>query len=155
MITGHRPSKLGGYCNDNPIAKKVKSDIKNILINANDSVSITGITGMAIGADQYFAEVCFELDIPYIAYVPFPNQEKMWPNPVKSKYYDLLSQSLDIVQVSDGNFTPKKMQLRNIAMSNDADMAIAVWNKKKAGGTYNCISYLRQQKEVPIIFIEV
>ena len=154
MITGHRPNKLGGYSKDNKIAKKVRSQILSLLNNLNELVPVTGITGMAIGSDQYFAESCLDLEIPYISYVPFEGQDNLWPTPVREQYHFLLSQSIDIIKVSDGNYTPKKMRMRNMAMSDNADLAIAVWDGSKNGGTYQCISYLRQEAKVPIIFIE-
>jgi len=154
MITGHRPNKLGGYSADNPIAKKVQGEIRNLLNNLNEIVPVTGITGMAIGSDQYFARACLDLEIPYISYIPFEGQDNLWPTPTREDYNYLISQSLDIVKVSDGNYTPKKMKLRNIAMSDDADLAVAVWDGSKNGGTYHCISYLRSKGKVPIIFIE-
>lgn len=155
MITGHRPNKLGGYAIDNPKAIYIKKEIKSILNNLNEIVPITGVTGMAIGSDQYFAQVCIDLEIPYLSYIPFEGQENAWSTPVKEKYHQLLASSLDIVEVSNGNYTPKKMKLRNIAMANSADIAIAVWDGSETGGTYHCISYLQSKGKVPIIVIEV
>jgi len=154
MITGHRPNKLGGYYKGNLNTIRIKKEIKELLNNLNEIVPLTGITGMAIGSDQYFAQACLELEIPYDSYVPFDGQEGLWPTPVKDEYNSLLLQSRDIVKVSQGNYTPKKMKLRNVAMSDEADIAIAVWDGSRGGGTYHCISYLQSKKKVPIIFIE-
>ena len=154
MITGHRPSNLGGYSPDNLNAKRILNEISVLLNNINEVVPVTGLTGMAIGTDQYFANACLNLDIPFVAYVPFEGQENVWPTPAREEYRYLLSQSIDVIKVSQGNYTPKKMKLRNQALADDADLAIAVWNGEKKGGTYHCVSYLRKQAKVPIIFIE-
>ena len=154
MITGHRPVSLGGYSADNSKAQRIKKELTVLLNNLNEIVPVTGLTGMAIGTDQYFARACLDLGIPYIAYVPFEGQENVWPTPAREEYSYLLSQSIDVIKVSPGNYTPKKMKLRNKALADDADIAVAVWNGKKIGGTYHCVSYLREQGKVPIIFIE-
>ena len=154
MVTGHRPIKIGGYDRDNPIRSRINEQVRNILRNVNEVIPVTGITGMAIGTDQDFALICKELEIPYFSYVPFEGQESVWPAIAKDEYYDLLGSSEEVVYVNNGNYTPKKMQLRNEAMVNNSDLAIAVWNGDTRGGTYNCISYLKKTKKVPIIYVE-
>ena len=79
----------------------------------NDLAPIEGITGMAIGVDQDFAEICMDLDIPFLAYIPFVGQENNWPVPVKAEYQNILERSEDIIVVNEGGYTPKKMMERN------------------------------------------
>lgn len=151
MITGHRPSKIGGYDFDNPIRIKIRDKIKNILLEHKKiHKEIVCISGMAIGVDQDFCSVCLDLKIPYIAYVPFNGQENIWPTPAKNFYKELLNKAKAIKTVSKGGYSPKKMQIRNEAMANDCDMAIAIFDGTN-GGTCNCVNYLKKIKKAIIV----
>ena len=144
MITGHRPHRIGGYDSDNKTRQYVRKKIREILQAYKElDDDIIGISGMALGADQDFCEVCIELGIPYLAYVPFEGQESVWPDPAKKKYQNLLDQAKETTVVSKGSYSPKKMQIRNIAMADACDIAIAVWDGT-AGGTANCYKYLEK-----------
>lgn len=143
MITSHRPHRLGGYDENNPIMTFVKKQTKNILEKLKATDDIIGISGMAIGGDQIFCKVCLELNIPYIAYLPFAGQELKWSTAAQKQYKELISKAKQVIIVSPGNYSPRKMQLRNEAMAKDCDISIGVWDGKTYGGTYNCIKYLK------------
>ena len=49
------------------------------------------ITGMAIGFDTIVAQVCVEFGIPFIAAVPFENQDSIWPQADRDIYRELLT----------------------------------------------------------------
>jgi uncharacterized phage-like protein YoqJ len=147
-FTGHRPNKLGGYNTPNPTSVWIKQKIKEELLDLNPD---TVITGMALGVDQWAAEVCLELDIPFIAAVPFKGQENVWPDKSKQYYYYLLSKAQMIEVVCEGIYDPQKLQIRNEWLVNNSDIIIAIWDKSK-GGTGNCVNYAMLRAK-PIIFI--
>jgi uncharacterized phage-like protein YoqJ len=136
-FTGHRPHKLGGYKDVNPIRDAIKARIKEKLIELKpDAV----ISGMALGVDQWAVEVCLELGIPFIAAVPFEGQEKMWPHKSKLYYHELLKQANEIEIISEGGYAPWKMQIRNEWMIDKCDVLIAVYDGTE-GGTHNAFTY--------------
>lgn len=91
MITGHRPDRLGGYNELNPIAMRVKDEMKKELkkiVDKNDDVEL--ISGMALGADQWFAEIGYDMGLKIHSYIPFVGQEKKWDERMKKHYWDLV-----------------------------------------------------------------
>jgi uncharacterized phage-like protein YoqJ len=143
MVTGHRPTKLGGY-HSNPTQLWVRSALRETLIEAKNAYpDLEVISGMALGVDQWWAELAVELDIPFHAYVPFKGQEGRWPNESKAKYSNLLEQAKTVNVVCDGSYAVWKMQKRNEAMVDDATACVAVWDET-TGGTGNCVNYINK-----------
>lgn len=148
-VTGHRANKLGGYKLPNPTYIKVCQEIeKNLLKLKPDKV----ISGMALGADQYFAYVAHKLNIPFIAAVPFIGQESAWPNQSQITYNKLIKFASEVVIVSPGEYSAHKMQIRNEWMVDHCDILLAIWDGS-AGGTANCINYAKL-KNKSIIYID-
>ncbi len=137
-VTGHRPDKLGSYKIPNPIYNYITSELRSVLLELKPEKVLTG---MALGFDQYVAEMCVELSIPFVACVPFAGQERVWPQASKDKYNDLLKKACEVVVVSEGGYSPKKMQIRNEYMTNRCDCLVACYNGDLSGGTYNCIKH--------------
>lgn len=137
-ITGHRPDELGGYGEDSPVREWVKDSLKTAFDFLKPE---TVIVGMALGVDQWAAEVCMRMGIPFVAAIPFLGQESIWPVPSRENYHRILSHAHSTVIVSQGEFAAWKMQKRNEYMVDHADVVVAVWNGKEEGGTYNCVKY--------------
>ena len=107
---------------------------------------------MALGWDQWAAGVCIELQIPFIAAVPFLGQEKVWPQVSKDIYHALLKKAVETVIVCEGSYANWKMQKRNEWMVDHCDKLIACYNGDLSGGTYNCVKYAQDQnKEIIVI----
>lgn len=139
--TGHRPDKLGGYGFETR-QRLQKIACEYLALAAVDSV----ISGMALGWDQAFAHAAYDLGIPYVAAVPFPGQEKRWPESSRAYYRKLLDRADDVVYVTpiinSASFTDvvKAMHRRNLWMVNNADLLCALWNGSD-GGTANCVRH--------------
>jgi uncharacterized phage-like protein YoqJ len=145
-VTGHRPSKLGGYGESAYtklvlFARKVLDQLEPIRV----------ITGMALGWDQAIAQACVDLKIPFSAAVPFNGQELTWPRAAQDRYHRLLGQAQEVVIVSDGDYAPEKMQVRNQWMVDNCDVLLALYDGS-SGGTANCVRYA-EGKSVPVINI--
>ena len=148
--TGHRPDKLGGYNLPNPTYIYVCQQIEKVLKELQPEKCISG---MALGADSYFANVCVKLGIPFIAAIPFIGQENAWPAASQKTYHALLSKAAEKVIVCEGGYAAAKMQTRNEWMANKCDKLLAIYNGDTSGGTYNCIQYAKSiDKE--IIYID-
>lgn len=136
-FTGHRPDKLGGYKLPNDTYIKVCRDIDKALRELKpDKV----ITGMALGVDQWAAMIAYKLKIPFIAAIPFENQESNWPEKSQRAYRLLRKLAIEEVIVSPGSYSIDKMQTRNVWMVDNCNKLIAVWDGSK-GGTSNCVKY--------------
>lgn len=145
---GHRPDKLPnketGYKLPNPTYNKICQELAAVLKNLNPDKAISG---MALGVDQWAAFVCVKLGIPFVAAVPFLEQERMWPEESKRIYNRLLDKAKEVIIVSEGGYAPAKMQIRNEFMVNACDTLIAVYNGDKTGGTANCVAYAEKMKK--------
>lgn len=136
-VTGHRPDKLGGYNTPNPLYDIV---VKGLVDAFTEFKPDYVISGMALGVDQWTAEVCINMQIPFIAALPFRDSEKKWPPKSQAKFHWLLSQAYQKYVICDGGFEPWKMQKRNEWMVDSCHKVVAVWNGT-TGGTANCLAY--------------
>lgn len=147
-FTGHRPDKLGGFSLPNPTYKYVCKEMERVLKEIKpDKV----ISGMALGVDQWAANIAVKLQIPFIAAVPFLGQEGKWPNQSQQVYKKLMDLASEVVIVSEGGYAANKMQIRNRWMVDHCDILIGIYNGDETGGTANCIKYARQQEKNIII----
>lgn len=133
--TGHRPNKLGGY------TKAARFNLRKLAYDfLKQDTPDRVLSGMALGWDMAWAEAAIALGIPTIAAVPFKGQEKMWPKESQDRFNTILNGCSEIVVVSEGDYKPYLMQIRNEFMVNQSDKVIALWDGT-AGGTGNCIRY--------------
>ncbi len=144
MVTGHRPGKLGGYT-VNPIASRIRRELHAIMAKTRHRFgSCVGITGMAQGTDQWFAEVCRDLSIPYIAYIPFPGQERLWPSDAQHHYRQLVADASEVHIGPSANTQSAviaALHRRNSDMVIACHAAIAVWDGS-SGGTADAVRKL-------------
>lgn len=140
--TGHRPDKLGGYSEDNfknltLIAEKWLKGIKPTKV----------ISGMALGWDQALAQASINLEIPFIAAIPFSNQDRVWSDASKKKYIELLSKACEVVNVSKmDDYEIEHMQKRNEWMVDNCDILLAMFDGTN-GGTANCVKYAESKNK--------
>ena len=144
-FTGHRPHKLGRYVLPNPIYIKICQSIDKYLKELKPEKIISG---MALGIDQWAANIAIKNKIPFIAAVPFLGQEGKWNNDSRKTYSILLRKAVRQVIVCQGAYSVEKMQIRNEWMVDRCDLLIAVWDGTK-GGTGNCVDYAKKiNKEI-------
>lgn len=139
-VTGHRPGKVGGYVLYNTTQLMVIAKLHAVL-DALQPAKV--ITGMALGVDQWMAEVCVDRRLPFLAAIPFPGQESQWPPESQERYRDLLQKACEVVCVSNSPYHPGLLQVRNEWMVDRADRVVAVWDGS-AGGTANCVRYAQK-----------
>ncbi len=149
--TGHRPNKLPdkitGYNYNNPVYKYIRKELVDILEKLKPEKVISG---MALGFDTLLVQICIDLQIPFVAAVPFIGQEKIWPQTSKDIYQKLLQQAAERVVVCDGGYSPWKMQKRNEWMVDNSDTVIACFDGTD-GGTANCVRYAKEKNKELII----
>ncbi len=129
-FTGHRPNKI-------PDPERVRTTVREALMRLRP---LYVIVGMAQGVDQWAAEVCLELGIPFVAALPCDGMDAVWPPAVRDRFHALLNKAKEIHVVSPGPYKPWKMQRRNEWMVDHCTRLLAVFDGS-SGGTYNCLAY--------------
>lgn len=156
-FTGHRPSKL--KCGYNTSGKEYDIIKQNIKRELNILKPEYCISGMALGIDSIAAEACIELDIPFIAAIPFEGQEKVWPKASQDRYHELLSKAESKHVVCEGGYVAWKLQKRNEWMVDKCNLLLAYWDGSN-GGTANCVRYAESKNKLitiidPNLIIEI
>jgi ribonuclease HI len=92
VVMGHRPPELGGYDDDNPVAASVRRELTDI-VAAKRSMhpELVVLTGLGLGAEQLGALAAHDAGVPYVAVLPYPDPDKVWPAASQRRYRDLLA----------------------------------------------------------------
>jgi uncharacterized phage-like protein YoqJ len=151
FFTGHRPPDLGGWNEDNDVAREVKA----WLIQAIERAYVRGkrvfISGLATGTDMWAGEAVIALkeqhhDIELYAAIPFPSQASKWAEFNKKRWKRLKEEadSFTILFEDPSKDSPtwawaSLLHQRNQWMVKNGSVGIAVWNGKEKGGTFDCL----------------
>ena len=161
--TGHRPQKLGGYEaheRHDLIREQIGDLINRAVAKHGTTHQVVMITGGALGVDQFVADKCIDLNIPFVIVAPIDKQYAPWPTSSISHYMHLrgcanarlakmLGEKLGVGHQIDGGrivlhpgekYDPKQLQVRNQVMVDLADALVAIWDGSP-GGTRNCVQY--------------
>lgn len=141
-FTGHRPDKIGFWDPLHPDVARVRKALRDGLAK---NWPLYAISGMAQGVDTWAAEVCVEMDIPFIAALPCDGWGSQWSLPAQESYQALLKKAKEIVVVSSGPYKPWKLQRRNEYLVDHCNRLLAVFDGSP-GGTYNCLVYAAEVK---------
>lgn len=159
FFTGHRPKALwNGY----PPFDKVYDTRRAALYDTHKVLVLeainkcieagynTYISGGAQGMDLLAAECVMEkrAQFPHVRLIiarPFPSQHSTKPEFSKAYIRSIEFAADSVVDVSPDPYSPAKMQIRNAWMVDHAKMGIALYDGSQKGGTYNCITYAKQQ----------
>ena len=175
-LTGHRPSKLGGYDRFNPVASRILDAAAGWLEESlREHPNLVVISGLALGWDQWVADLCLELGVTFVGAAPCRGQSSRWPDNSKSEYQricrgadekaarslntgpdgsEVLARNRGVVYVLDGPYSgPDCMQQRNVWMVDHAHEVLACYDGS-SGGTGNCVKYAKKQG-VPVHVVGV
>lgn len=141
VVTGHRPPKVGGYKVPNPVYTSIVAELKKKILEINPTLVYTG---MALGVDQWVAQICIDLNIPFVAAIPHKGHAFKWPPYTQTQYHSLLAKASETIIVSDKPYFPGAMQIRNKWMVDRASRALAVYDGSE-GGTSNCVNYIKSK----------
>ena len=149
-VTGHRPKYLkDGY------SQTTTDILLNLSYNwlAKEQPNLVYI-GMAIGWDICCAKSCKALYIPFVAAIPFRNQDAKWSAKQQLEYRKLLTYAKKVVYVDElsntsylvknnkpGFYNPYKLLLRNNWMIDQCTEVLALCNNTPSGGTYQAVKY--------------
>ena len=146
-ITGHQ--NLGDENTISWINDCLTQEIQNYKISK-------GITSLALGADQLFAQILTKLNIPYIAVVPCDKYELTFEHKsMQENYFAYLSKAEEIIRLKFS--IPGEIAFYEAGkyVVDHADILMAIWNGKAArglGGTGDEVKYgkIRKKKIIHI-----
>lgn len=133
VVLGHRPPDLGGY-GDNPVAISVRDRVTEILrALAQVHPDLVVLTGLGLGAEQLGAEAAASAGVPYVAVLPFPDPETIWPAASRAKFALLVDAAHDTIVLSPKSPASKQAAGAAIGRRNGwlvahADAALVVWD---------------------------
>lgn len=133
LVTGHRPTELGGY-DANPIADAVRDRLQAVIeAKAVMHDDLVVVTGLALGAETLAAEAAAGAGVPYEVVLPFPDSESRWPATAQRRFRTLAEaargtrtlerKTPDSNQKLAGSFRRRDAWLRR-----NSDEAIVVWD---------------------------
>lgn len=148
-VTGHRPDKLGGYRIPNPVYNEVIQKIDLALMTLRPDMVITG---MALGVDQWTAEVCLRNGLPYTAAIPFEGFSDMWPTDSQEYYRYLIRHAYHTHLCFPARaYSPDLLHLRNEWMVDNSDALLSVCRPDlvgaRTGGTSGTIEYATRRRK--------
>jgi ribonuclease HI len=137
VVTGLKPPSLGGY-GDNPVADSVRRRLIEILTAKREiHPDLTALTGLGLGTEQLAAEAAASVNVPYMAVLPFPGVEEVWPAAGRAKFAELLANASRVITLQHKK--PESRQAaggalarRDAWLARHAREAIVVWDGEDA-----------------------
>lgn len=122
---------------------------------AKRSPGLVGISCIADGADQLFAQTVLALGGTLEVMVPSAQYRDRLPSEAHETYDALLAQAHAVYQTGRNEDGPEAHQAASEKMVNLADLLMAVWDGKPSrsyGGTADVVAYARQLG-VPVVVV--
>ena len=135
VITGHRPTELGGWDLANPIADGLRRQLADILkAKKQIDLNVRVATGLGLGAEMLAAEAALMAAVPYIAVLAFEGFESRWPQATQKRFRELRedAERVEILGAApEGNEAyARVMRTRDRWFHKHGTEAIVVWNRK-------------------------
>ncbi len=133
-VTGHRPPELGGYEVGNPIASRVRDKLAEILAAKGKlHPDLVAVTGLGLGAEQLAAEAAIAAGVPFVAVLPYPDPDAVWPAESRRRFRQLLDQAASTIVVEQKKPATKQLagaalRRRDAWIARHASEAIVVWD---------------------------
>jgi hypothetical protein len=145
MVTGHRPQHL------RPADRGwVRSELDRLAVKLRDEHgTTTGVSGMALGADQWWADAVVRAGLHLEAHVPFPQQPDRWLAPDQREWRRLLGHASQTVTYGTG-YGLHLLRKRNCGMVDISSAVIGVWLAGKVSGTSHALRYALDRGHRPI-----
>ncbi|MFG2046163.1 hypothetical protein ACGFIW_01865 [Micromonospora sp. NPDC048935] len=162
MVTGHRPQHL----RPESLHDWVRRELDRLALKLRDVHGMTcGISGMALGADLWWADAVHRAGVPFVAHIPFPQQPDPWRrrNPqAVAEWHRLRALAAEVVPYGDlaglAEHARKRVVVRLLHERNDgmlaaADACLAVWcPSKRDGGTFSAVEKAHRMR-LPMILV--
>jgi len=149
MVTGHRPQRIPGE-----LTTWVIGEMERVVDKLVDSHGMDfGITGMQRGVDLWFGELLIERDIPFAAYIPWPEWDAKWWGQYR-RAHKFVADHAEVTHYVSQTYYQGVYWRRNQMMVDACDMGIAVWDGSPNGGTYDAMIKLERARK-PYVCIDL
>jgi uncharacterized phage-like protein YoqJ len=135
VVFGHRPPQLGGYDENFTVAevRRQLGEIFSAKRHMHDDLVV--VTGLGLGAETLAAEAAVDLDIPFIAVLPFPAPDKVWPSASRDRFRRLTEAAQDVVTLQRKEPDSKQkagaaLAKRDSWLIRNAREVVLVWDGK-------------------------
>lgn len=148
--TGHRPDRFPwGYDEQDSRCIFLKEEMKKQLKCLYSDGFTHFISGMALGTDQYFAELVLELrgEFPEITLecaIPCPSQSHAWNSKQQQRYREIL-QAAQFETLVQHQYSRGCMMRRNRYMIDRSEAVLCAYDGNPQGGTAKTIAYAMKQ----------
>jgi ribonuclease HI len=138
VVLGHRPTELGGY-EGNPLASAVLARLAEILAaKATLEPELVVVSGLRLGAEMLGAEAAIEAGLPFVAVLPYPEPQSVWPAASQERFAQLLGAARDVITLQKRVPSSKQqagaaLARRDAWLARHAAEAILVWDGKDPG----------------------
>lgn len=140
-IAGHDPFKLGWSDIPNPVYDYIMKETRIIFEHIKPE---RVILGMDLGYDQYVAELCIEMGIPFIAVLSSKSFNIQYNRTQSIKTDALLKKAEYIVKAARGRFHFKKYKQKQAEwIVDNCDVLLCCWNGCE-GYTYSRMLYAKK-----------
>lgn len=149
MVTGHRPQHL------TPAEVAWSQVTLNHTAWRLRSVYGTrhGISGLALGADSWWALAVLASGMHLHSYIPFLDQPKKWNAEQQALWAELRRKSKTEVVVGGQEYNVGMLHARNDAMLADADLVVALFKPGTPGGTASAVKKARAKGQ-PLLLLD-
>ena len=132
-VVGHRPPELGGYDANETATAMLRKLTEVIDAQAQLHPDLVVLTGLGLGAEQLGAEAAEQAGVPYVAVLPYPDQDSVWPAASRDRYRALLdgAQATVLLQTKQPDSKQEAgaaLARRDAWLARNASEALAVWN---------------------------
>ena len=137
VVAGHRPPALGGY-DPNPVADRARTRLAEVLSAKRElHPDLVVLSGLGLGAEQLGAEAATAAGVPYVAVLPYPDADSVWPESSRARFRELLAGARGQVLLQ-AKAPPTRQQAgaalrrRDAWLARNADEAVVVWDEDDA-----------------------
>jgi len=149
MVTGHRPQYMSTFQ-----AAFATSELERLAAKLAAAGTRVGISGMALGADRWWADAVIAAGLDLWSFIPFPQQAARWREVDRAHWQYLRGRAVH-EHVTSLSYSVPALHQRNDDMLDAADAVIAVWSPSKTtGGTASCVQKA-MRRGMPIIIVDL
>lgn len=153
MVTGHRPKNLTGA----EIAWAQVALHHTAWRLRSKYGTTVGVSGMALGADTWWALAVLASGMHLHAHIPFLDQPKPWPEGDQVMWTELRRKATREVVVGGQGYDVKMLHARNESMlaetAEASGLVVAVYKPGTGGGTASAISKA-EQRGLPMLLLD-
>jgi hypothetical protein len=138
MVTGHRPQHLHPN-----VRSWIRAELDRLAVKLRiEHGMTTGVSGMALGADLWWADAVVRAGLQLHAHVPFPQQPDPWRPEDRAEWSRLIGLASH-TETYGADFDVRLLHARNDGMIRASAAAIAVFDPRKTdGGTASAVRRL-------------